>query len=205
MFSLVIAAIGGAIIGGVVNGVATSEANKKKVNAYKKAAEDIKKVTEEYSGKKGLEKMYEAALQESNRYGTSVGNEMASKSFTPKNPGSTNTGTNTEAMIAGQEAGNIAKNAAEKGFETGMANQSAINQAKYNEQANKTNLELKQADIDYNVATQAAKEGLDTIGNTFGTANQIIPTSKPEQPVSTGIRGKPVIPNNADTGNPLMD
>lgn len=200
MFSLVIAAIGGAIVGGVVNGVATSNANKKKLAATEKAAKDMKKATEEYSGKRALEKMYEAGLQNAQTYGTSVGNEMASQSFTPQSPGSTNAGVNTEAMQSGTEAGNTAKSATQSGFETGMANQAALNAAEYNKQAAKTDLELKQADIDYNVANQTAQGLMNMAGQGLGVANQVIPKNVPT--VSTGIKGKPVIPNN---GNPLMD
>lgn len=202
MFSLVIAAIGGAIVGGVVNGVATSNANKKKLAATEKAAKDMKKATEEYSGKRALEKMYDAGLQNAQTYGASVGNEMASQSFTPQGPGTTSAGVNAEAMQVGTEAGDTAKTAAQTGFETGMANQAALNAAEYNRQAAKTDLELKQADIDYNVANQAAQGLMNTVGQGLGVANQVIPKSTPTSPTSTGKRGKPVVPKD---GNPLMD
>lgn len=201
VFGKIVGAIGGAVIGGVVNGITTAENNKIKIAALEKATKDMKKATEEYSGKKALEKMYNAGLQDSYNYGTSMGNEMASQSFTPQNPGSTGTGINSAAMMAGQESGNTAKNAAIAGFNSGMENEAAMNAAKYNEIANKTNLELKQADIDYNVANQKAQEfmgGLKDVGKAIGDT---VPTSNPT-PVSNSKRGKPVVPSN---GNPLMD
>lgn len=201
IFGKVIGAVAGAIIGGVVNGVTTSKNNKIKIAAMEKAAKDMKKATEEYSGKKALEKMYNAGLQGSYNYGTSMGNEMASQSFAPQNPGSTNAGINTKAMEAGQETGNIAKNAAEAGFNSGMNNEAAMNAAKYNEAANKANLELKQADIDFNVANQASQEIMGGLGDLGKAIGGTIPTSNPT-PVSKGIRGKPVQMNN---GNPLME
>ena len=201
IFGKVIGAVAGAIIGGVVNGVTTSKNNKIKIAAMEKAAKDMKKATEEYSGKKALEKMYNAGLQGSYNYGTSMGNEMASQSFTPQGPGSTGTGTNSSAMMAGQETGNIAKNAAEAGFNSGMNNEAAMNAAKYNEAVNKANLELKQADIDFNVANQASQEIMGGLGDLGKAIGGTIPTSNPT-PVSNGIRGKPVQMNS---GNPLME
>ena len=198
VFGKIIGAVAGAIIGGVVNGVTTSKNNKMKIAAMEKAAKDMKKATEEYSGKKALEKMYDAGLQGAYNYGTSMGNEMASQSFTPQNPGSTGTGANSSAMMAGQKAGNIAKNAAISGFNSGMENEAAMNAAKYNEIGNRSNLELKQADIDFNVANQRAQEiasGIEDVGNTFGDIGN--PFQKPEV---TAKRGKPVI-----SSNPLME
>ena len=80
-----------------------------------------------------------------------------------------------------------------------MNNEAAINAAKYNEAANKSNLELKQADIDFNVANQRAQgfmSGLTDVGKTIGDT---VPTSNPTI-ASNGKRGKPVI-----SSNPLMD
>lgn len=201
VFGKIIGAIGGAVIGGVVNGITTAENNKIKIAAMEKATKNMKMATEEYSGKKALEKMYNAGLQGANNYGTSMGNEMTSQSFTPQNPGSTGTGANSSAMMAGQEAGNVAKNAAISGFNAGMNNEAAMNAAKYNEAANKANLELKQADIDFNVANQKSQEIMGGLGDLGKTISGTIPTSNPTQ-ASKGIRGKPVIPND---GNPLMD
>jgi hypothetical protein len=201
VFGNIIGAIGGAIIGGVVNGVATSKNNKIKIAAMEKATKDMKKATEEYSGKKALEKMYNAGLQGAYEYGTSMGNEMASQVFTPQNPGSTGTGINSAAMQAGQEAGDVAKNAAQAGFNSGMSNEAALNAAKYNQAANKANLELKQADIDYNVANQASKDIMGGLGDTTNIINETVPWSKltSNQEV-TPKRGKPVQPKN-----PLME
>lgn len=200
-FGQIIGAVAGAIIGGVVNGVSTAKNNKIKIAAMEKATKDMRKATEEYSGKKALEKMYDAGLQGAYNYGTSMGNEMASQSFTPQGPGTTGAGVNTEAMQAGTEAGNTAKTAAQSGFEAGMTNQAALNAAKYNEAANKANLELKQADIDYNVANQASQEimgGLEDLGKVIGGT---IPTSNSTS-ASKGKRGKPVVPKE---GNPYWD
>jgi hypothetical protein len=201
VFGNIIGAIGGAIIGGVVNGVAASKNNKIKIAAMEKATKDMKKATEEYTGEKALEKMYNAGLQGAYEYGTSMGNEMASQVFTPQNPGSTGTGINSAAMQAGTEAGDVAKNAAQAGFNSGMNNEAAMNAAKYNQAANKANLELKQADIDYNVANQASQEIMGGLGDLGKAIGGTIPTSNPT-PVSKGIRGKPVQINN---GNPLME
>lgn len=199
VFGKIIGAIGGAVIGGVVNGITTAENNKIKIKAMEKATKNMKMATEEYSGKKALEKMYNAGLQGANNYGTSMGNEMASQSLAPQNPGSTGVGANSSAMMAGQEAGNVAKNAAISGFNAGMNNEAAMNAAKYNEAANKANLELKQADIDFNVANQKSQEIMGGLGDLGKTIGDIVPTSNPNV-TSNGKRGKPVVPSN-----PLMD
>lgn len=204
VFGDVIGAIGGAIIGAVTNGVATSIANKTKIAATEKAAKDMKKATEEYSGKKALEKMYDAGLQNAQTYGASVGNEMASQSFTPQGPGNTSAGVNTEAMQAGTEAGNTAKTAAQSGFEAGMTNQAALNAAEYNKQKAKTDLELKQADIDYNVANQLGQSGLQAIGGAVDAAKEIMPSNNTGETHVDGSnrkRGKPVVKDS----NPYWD
>lgn len=201
MFGKIIGAVAGAIIGGVVSGVTTSKNNKIKINALEKAAKDMRKATEEYSGKKALEKMYNAGLQGSYNYGTSMGNEMASQAFTPQNPGSTGAGTNSSAMMAGEESGKTAKNAAIAGFNSGMNNEAEMNAAKYNQAGNKANLELKQADIDYNVANQKAQNILGGIENITDAVSEI---GNPFENLTSGRakRGKPVEIKNS---NPFME
>lgn len=202
VFRTIITALGGAIIGAVTNGVATSKANKIKIAALEKAAKDMKKATEEYSGEKGFEKMYQTGLDTASDFGTASGNELASQQFVPQGPGATGAGINSAAMLAGQTAGNAASEAAQSGFEQGMANQAALNAAEYNKQKAKTDLELQQANINYNVANQLGQSGLQAIGGAVSTAKDVMPSNIGRTYVGgNGKRGKPVVSNS----NPLME
>ena len=132
MFGTIIAAIGGAIVGGVVQGVATTKANKAKVQAYKDAAKKVRNATEEYSGKKGFEKQFAEGIDTAGDLGTAMANQVSANTYVPNAPGTTGTGVLADAYGNAQGAAEATQNMAENGFYQGMANQANLNAANYN-------------------------------------------------------------------------
>lgn len=201
MFGLVIATVAGAVIGGAVQGATAYKNAMDNAKAYKKAADDIKKATEKYSGKEGYNKMVQEGMDYASDIGTAAGNEALAFQYSPENPGSTGAGT---ASQAAQNAGNVADTAsmsALSGFNQGMANQQARNEALYNKETTQAQQALKQANIDYNVANQTAQLGMDAVSGILNAGNSIIPKGNSNRVVN-GKRGKPVVTN---TGNPYME
>lgn len=173
---MIIAAIAGAVIGGTVNGVVASENNKQKVAAYRNGANQIKSAIGQYSGDEGFRKMIEKGNEYASqdaKLATELANQQA---FMPQNP---NGGANAKAEMANNamNAGETVNSAALGGLQQGMSDQNAINNANYNAATVGAQQAMKQADIDYNVANQAAHEGMNTLGNMAGTINSIRRTS----------------------------
>ncbi len=176
MIGTIIGAIAGAVIGGTVNGVVAAESNKQKVAAYRSGANQIKSAIGQYSGDEGFRKM----VDKGNEYASQdakLATELANQqTFMPQNP---NGGMNAKAEMANNamNAGETVNSAALGGLQQGMSDQNAINNANYNAATVGANQAMKQADIDYNVANQAAQESMNTLGNLAGTINQIRRTS----------------------------
>lgn len=166
-------AIAGAIINATVKGVTSAQSNKIKVEAYKNAAKNIKNITEETSGQKGLEKQIQTGLDTAYDIGSAMGNELSAIQTQPTAPGTTTAGNSAEAYKNAMNAGQGALDAANKGMSQGMANQSTLNQAEYNAEKAKQDLALQQADIDYKVAQQTAQEGINAAGDIAKTVASI--------------------------------
>lgn len=176
MVGTIISAIAGAVIGGTVNGVVSAKSNQEKVAAYKNGAYQIKSAIGQYSGDEGFRKMVDKGndyASQDAKLATELSNQQA---FMPQNP---NGGMNAKAEMTNNamNAGETINSAALGGLQQGMSDQNAINNANYNAATVGANQAMKQADIDYNVANQAAQESMNTLGNMAGTINSIRRTS----------------------------
>ena len=174
MFDLVIATIAGAVVGATVKGVTAYKTTMKNADEYKEAAEDVRKATEEYSGRNAYNRMTQAGNDLAYQLGTAAGNEaLGISNDVMQNPGSTGAGVNAAALQNAQNVGDTALNAANAGFQQGMNNEKSLMDAKYNAATQKAQQKMKKADIDYNVDNQIAEEGFNTASNALNTANTI--------------------------------
>lgn len=174
MFDMVIGAVAGAVVGGAVKGAIAYKTSIKNAQEYAEAAQDVRNATEKYSGENAYNRMLQAGSDYAYDLGTTAGNEALSISDDiMQNPGSTGAGINTAALANAQSAGDTAKNAARAGFSQGMENEKSLMDAAYNAETAKAQQKMKQADINYNVANQAAQEGFNTVSNALNTANTL--------------------------------
>ena len=174
MFGLVIGAIAGAVIGGAVKGAVAYKTTIENAKEYEEAAEDVRKATEEYSGRNAYNRMTQAGKDYAYNIGLGAGNEaLGISNDVMQNPGTTGAGVNAAALQNANIAGSTAQDAANAGFQQGMNNEKSLMDAKYNAATQKAQQKMKQADIDYNVANQIAEEGFNTASNALNTANTI--------------------------------
>ena len=174
MWGAIIATIAGAIIGGVTNAVATADAIDKKIKGYKEAAKEVREAAEKYSGKNAYNEELTQGKDMSSTMGDMAGSSVAAERLQNNNPGITGAGAMANAYQNAGESVDVASNAAQGGFQAGMNNASTEMESKYNKATTKANQLMKQADIDYNVATQRNKEIMNTISNGVDTFNQLI-------------------------------
>ena len=171
----IISALIGAVVGGVTNAVATADAVDKKIKGYKEAAKEVREAAEKYSGKNAYNEMLGQGKDMSSTMGDMAGSSIAAERLQNNNPGVTGAGAMANAYQNAGTSANTASNAAQGGFQTGMSNASTDLASKYNKATTRANQLMKQADIDYNVSTQRNQEIMNTISNTAGTINQLIP------------------------------
>ena len=170
MFGMIIAALATAAVSGTVAGVNEYKAEMKKVGAYKQAAKEVKDATKKHSG-----------TDQAVDTGNAMANEIAASEYTPTNPGVTGSGANTAAYqnAAGKAA--LANETANKGLDEGMNYSANRNAALYGAKTTQAQQLAKQADIEYNVANQATKEGLGAASDIAKTANSIRKTNNGRQ------------------------
>lgn len=185
MYGNVIGAVIGAVAGGVAGGIYSWKTTMENAEAYQKAANDIRKYTQEYSGQSGYEKMLQEGLDQTSTFGTIAGNELSANKKTPTMPGTGYAGATAVAHKKDGEVGEVANQAAQAGFEQGMANQQARNQALYNANTALAQQKLNQADIDYKAKTQAAQEIGNTVANAAQTYNSIRGRRTANEPAGT--------------------
>lgn len=173
MWGAIIAAVSGAVIGGAVQGITAYETTEQKVGAYKKASEDVRNATDKYSGKNALDTMTTSGRDYSTEMGNAVGGQMVADNIAPTSPGVTGAGANALAYNNSQNVGNKVQSAAQSGFNQGVSNAQAMNDALYNKETVGAQQAMNQADINYNVANQAVQEGMNTVGNIAQTYNTI--------------------------------
>lgn len=178
MWGAIIAAVGGAIIGGAVNAVNTGKAITEKTEAYRDAAKEVRAATQQYSGRNAYEQELAEGKDMSADMGNLAGSELAAERYTPQDPGKTGAGAMANAYGAAGVSSNAANQAAQGGFSSGMGNAASTLASKYNRATTRANQLMKQADIDYNVSNQRAQEAMNTIGNVANTVNQIRSTGK---------------------------
>lgn len=175
MWQQIVAAVGGAIIGGITNAVMTADAIDKKIKAYADAAKEVRNAAEQYSGKNAYQEELRQGKDMSSTMGDMTGSALAAERLQNNNPGVTGAGAMANAYQNAGTSANAASEAAQGGFQAGMNNASTELNSKYNKATTRANQLMKQADIDYNVTTQRNKEIMNTIANANNTYNQIAP------------------------------
>ena len=175
MWQQIVAALGGAIVGGVTNAAMTADAIDKKIKAYADSAKEVRNAAEQYSGKNAYQEMVSQGKDMSSTMGDMTGSALSAERLQNNNPGVTGAGAMANAYQNAGTSANAAGNAAQGGFQTGMGNASTELNSKYNKATTRANQLMKQAGIDYNVATQRNQEIMNTIGNTANTVNQLVP------------------------------
>lgn len=175
MWGQIIAAIGGAIIGGTINAVTTAQATSAKIKAFADAATEVRNAAEQYSGKNAYQEMVRQGKDMSSSMGDMAGSALAAERLQNNNPGVTGAGAMANAYQNAGTSANAASDAAQGGFQTGMKNASTELNSKYNKATTRANQLMQQAGIDYNVNMQRNKEIMNTIANIAKTSNHIIP------------------------------
>ncbi len=175
MWQQIVAAVAGAIVGGITNAAMTADAIDKKIKAYADAAKEVRNAAEQYSGKNAYQEMVRQGKDMSSTMGDMTGSALAAERLQNNNPGVTGAGAMANAYQNAGTSADAAGNAAQGGFQAGMNNASTELNSKYNKATTRANQLMKQANIDYNVTTQRNQEIMNTIANTANTANQIIP------------------------------
>lgn len=182
----IVAAVGGAIIGGVTNAVMTANAIDKKIKAYADATTEVRNAAEKYSGQNAYNEMVRQGKDMSSTMGDMTGSALAAERLQNNNPGVTGAGAMANAYQNAGTSADAASNAAQGGFQTGMNNASTELNSKYNKATTRANQLMKQANIDYNVTNQRNKEIMNTISNGFDTYNKIAPSFSSKNKTSNG-------------------
>lgn len=176
MWQQVLAAVIGAIVGGVTNAAMAADAIDKKIKAYADASKEVREAAEKYSGKNAYQEELRQGKDMSSTMGDMAGSALAAERLENNNPGVTGAGAMANAYQNAGTSANAAGNAAQGGFQTGMNNASTELNSKYNKATTRANQLMKQANIDYNVTMQRNKEIMNTIANAGNTYNQIAPS-----------------------------
>ena len=179
-----------AIVGGVTNAIATRDAIDKKIKGYKEAAKEVREAAEKYSGKNAYNEELTQGKDMSSTMGDMAGSSVAAERLQNNNPGVTGAGAMANAYQNAGESSDVASAAAQGGFQAGMNNASTELESKYNKATTRANQLMKQANIDYNVATQRNKEIMNTISNTADTFNKLIPRNRNNGSNNSGNNGR---------------
>lgn len=173
MWAQIIAAIGGAIIGGVANGVSTAKAIDAKVQAYKDAAKEVREAANKYSGENAYRQQTAEGKDLMTDAGNLAGSELAAERLQNLNPGVTGVGAMANAYKNAGISANAANQAANQGFSAGTNNAANTLNSKYNVATTRANQLMKQADIDYGVTQQRNQELAGAASDIMKTGNQI--------------------------------
>ena len=176
MWQQIVAAVGGAIVGGITNAAMTANAIDKKIKAYADASKEVRDAAEKYSGKNAYNEMVRQGKDMSSTMGDMTGSALAAERLENNNPGVTGAGAMANAYQNAGTSADAAGNAAQGGFQAGMNNASTELNSKYNKATTRANQLMAQADIDYNVTNQRNKEIMDTVANSANTYKQVAPT-----------------------------
>ena len=185
-----------AIVGGVTNAIATRDAIDKKIKGYKEAAKEVREAAEKYSGKNAYNEELTQGKDMSSTMGDMAGSSVAAERLQNNNPGVTGAGAMANAYQNAGTSADTASAAAQGGFQAGMNNASTELESKYNKATTRAKQLMKQANIDYNVATQRNKEIMNTISNTADTFNKIIPRIRNNGSNNSGNNGSNNSGNN---------
>ena len=186
MWGQAIGAIVGGVAGGIINGYAAYKMNQDRVNAYKKAAEDVRKAAEKYSGQNAYNTMQNTGNQEAvnvNRNTLAAGGQMDNVSGTP-------------AMNAADLSN---ANGTLQGYTLGANNAKTGMDSKYYRDTALARTAMKQADIDYKTANQTAQ----TVMNTASGLADVYKNIKPNKDNTSDESQKEGI--NNESGLPESD
>ena len=176
MWQQIVAAVGGAIVGGITNAAMTADAIDKKIKAYADASKEVRNAAEQYSGKNAYQEELRQGKDMSSTMGDMAGSALAAERLQNNNPGVTGAGAMANAYQNAGTSADAAGNAAQGGFQTGMNNASTELNSKYNKATTRANQLMKQANIDYNVTNQRNQEIMNTIANGVDTYNKVAPS-----------------------------
>ena len=164
MWSAVLAGAAAMIGKAVVSGVMAYNATKDKIDAYKGAAEDIRKATELYSGTNLNNAMTEKGMANAaERNAQSMG--AAANNFN-------GTGSTKVANFMPLKQNVINADKTSSAYNAGANRVKTEADAKYNAATQSAQQLMKQADIDYNVKNQTAQAISNSIGNITDLTSQ---------------------------------
>lgn len=169
-----IAAAAGAILSGITQGVTTALTTNQKVKALQDAANQARDMANKYSGTELNRKMTEAGQANAQRLNQSdLANQL-------------NQMTNTSgAAMANANNNPSFKNNYEDYYKQGADREAAMNAAQYSKEQADIERNIKQADVNYNVANQTAQAGLNAAGGLASVAGDLGNFNKPKANVAT--------------------
>lgn len=157
------------IAGAVIQGVSSGVENYKRTEAYKNAAQNVRNATERYTSfddrvNAGMNNIRDNNAQ---RLEAQAGKVSGPTAATSARLGSENITNSSNAL---------------GDFNTGASNNASIANARYNNATANAQLMKNQADVDYNVNTQAVASGLDALGDAISTGKQISDENEKYEP-----------------------
>lgn len=169
-----IAAAAGAILGGVTQGVTTALTTNQKVKALQDAANQAREMANKYSGSELNRKMTEAGQANAQRLNQS---DLANQLNQMVN-------TSGAAMANANNNPNFQNNYADY-YKQGADREASLNAAQYSKEQADIERNLKQADVNYNVANQTAQAGLNAAGGLASVAGDLGGLNKPNNTDTT--------------------
>ena len=160
---MVIAAVAGGLINGVVNGATTAYQTQQRANSYKSAAESVRTAADKYSGMNEYGRMQAAGQEWANEM-NKLAHSNAINNIGLEQGATAMTGVNKHANdVSNSDVTNEA-------FQEGAQRQNLKDNALYNKETTQAQQAMKQADIDYNVANATTQAGMNALGNAVGVA-----------------------------------
>lgn len=147
------------LVGSVVGGVVNMQLIDRNISEYEEARDDIRKAAQEYSGGAA----YESMLNKGKQTAEFMGRTADTTSKINTNPGG------ADVMSTAAQAADPTAGAVMEGYSQGMENAANLMNAKYDKATKYAQTKMKQADIDYNVGSQATQGiigGMKNIGKT---------------------------------------
>lgn len=173
MYYQLIAAAAGAILGGITQGVTTALTTNQKVKALQDAANQARDMANKYSGTELNRKMTEAGQANAQNLNQSdLANQL-------------NQMVNTSGAAMANANNNPAfQNNYADYYKQGADREASLNAAQYSKEQADIERNLKQADVNYNVANQTAQAGLNAAGGLASVAGDLGGFNKPTDTTS---------------------
>ena len=157
-------ALGSMALGAVISGVSEGINNGIRTSVYQGAADAMKQAANEYSGAALNDKMFNAGIS----------NAATMNKLNMGQAASNYTGEGSTKMANANAAMNNVSNAnsTSSAYQQGAGRASTEAAARYNAENIKQQQAMKQADINYNAANEATKQGLATLGDIGKLGNE---------------------------------